>query len=70
MSISTPFSSPVAAVQVTIGGQPAEVLYAGEAPFEPVGVLQVNARIPAGVSGPAQVSIQVGDVTAAPIRIN
>ncbi len=39
-----PLSQPVLAVSVTIGGRPAEVLFAGSAPGM-VGVLQVNARI-------------------------
>jgi uncharacterized protein (TIGR03437 family) len=61
--ISTPYSTPVQPVTVTIGGQPAEVLYAGEAPLQPTGVLQINARIPAGVnSGTAAVSVSLGGV--------
>ncbi|HXB71903.1 MAG TPA: hypothetical protein VNY05_26935 [Candidatus Acidoferrales bacterium] len=41
----------------------AEVLYAGEAPSLPTGVLQINARIPTGVnSGTAAVSVSVGGV--------
>jgi uncharacterized protein (TIGR03437 family) len=45
---------PVLPVQVFIGGLPADVLYAGGAPTLVAGVIQVNARIPAGVTvGPA-----------------
>jgi uncharacterized protein (TIGR03437 family) len=34
-------------VQVTVGGVPAEIIYAGEAPDSVAGVLQVNFRVPA-----------------------
>jgi len=50
-----PFSKPVATpVTVTIGGQTAQIEYAGEAPTLVSGVLQVNAVIPAGVGSGAQ----------------
>ncbi len=63
--ISTPFSAPVAPVAVTIGGQPAEVIYAGAAPFQPAGVLQINVRVPATAArGSAAVSVSVGGMTA------
>jgi uncharacterized protein (TIGR03437 family) len=63
--ISTPFSEPLASVTVTIGGQPAEVFYAGAAPFLPTGVLQINARIAAGVpAGPALVTVTAGGVVS------
>jgi len=62
-SISTPYSTPDLPVTVTIGGVPAEVLYAGEAPLLPAGVLQINARIPAGISaGAASVSVSIGGI--------
>jgi uncharacterized protein (TIGR03437 family) len=41
---------PRQAVSVTIGGQPADVVYAGSAPGFVSGALQVNARIPNGVA--------------------
>jgi trimeric autotransporter adhesin len=41
-----PFPKPVAPVSVTIGGQPAQIDYAGEAPGLVSGVLQVNAAVP------------------------
>ena len=69
LSISTPFSAPVADVAVSIGGQPAQVLYAGSAPFQAVGVLQVNARVPASVTSAAQVQITVGGVAAVPVAV-
>jgi uncharacterized protein (TIGR03437 family) len=48
-------------VSVMIGGQPAQVLFDGEAPYMVAGVMQVNAVIPASVrSGAASVTVQVG----------
>jgi uncharacterized protein (TIGR03437 family) len=38
---------------VTIGGQPANVLYAGSAPGLVNGAVQINAMLPAGVTGDA-----------------
>ena len=63
LSISTPYSTTVAPVTATIGGQPAEVTYAGAAPLAPVGVFQINVKIPAAVSpGAAPVIVSVGDI--------
>jgi hypothetical protein len=42
---------PILPVSVTVGGQPATVLYAGAAPFEVEGVLQINIQLPPGVTG-------------------
>ena len=48
-------------VTATVGGQPAPVLYAGPAPGEVNGVLQVNLTIPAATaSGAKPVAITVG----------
>jgi uncharacterized protein (TIGR03437 family) len=45
---------PVQQVSVTVGGVPATVEYAGGSPGSVAGLLQVNVRIPAGVTtGPA-----------------
>ena len=62
----TTLRRPALPVSVTIGGQPAEVLYAGSAPGLVSGVLQVNARIPAGVTtGPAiPVVVTVGGASS------
>jgi uncharacterized protein (TIGR03437 family) len=61
--ISTPFSMPAASVAVTIGGQRAEVAYAGAAPLLPIGVLQINARIPEGLpAGDALITVSMGGV--------
>jgi len=57
-----PYPKPVLPVLVFIDNQPADVLYAGAAPGSVQGVLQINARIPVGVSGGGvTVTIQVGD---------
>ena len=50
--------APRAAVEVQINGQPASVLFAGEAPGLVAGVLQVNVQIPTTIS-PGNVPIQV-----------
>ncbi|MBV8817120.1 MAG: hypothetical protein JO022_02115, partial [Acidobacteriaceae bacterium] len=59
--ITPPFPKPAGAVSVTIGGQPATIQFAGEAPSLVSGVLQVNAVIPAGLSGPQPVVLTVGN---------
>jgi len=60
-----PYPKPLLPVQVFIDNQPAEVLYAGAAPGLVQGVLQINARIPAGASeGGVTVTIQVGDAVS------
>jgi len=53
-------------VAVTIGGQPAQVLYAGDAPGSVAGLLQINAQIPAGIAPGSSVPItlQVGGQTS------
>jgi uncharacterized protein (TIGR03437 family) len=60
-SSTPPFPVPIEAVSVTIGGQTAQVLYAGEAPSLVMGVLQVNAVIPSSLaSGPQPIVLTVG----------
>jgi uncharacterized protein (TIGR03437 family) len=57
-----PFPRPVGNVSVTIGGAPATITYAGEAPGLVSGVLQVNAIVPPGAgSGPQAVVLSVGN---------
>ena len=59
-----PYPQPVAPVRVSIGGQDAEILFAGAAP-ETVGVLQINVRLPAGIAGNTSgVLLMVGDATS------
>jgi uncharacterized protein (TIGR03437 family) len=48
------------AVQVTVGGLPAVTNYAGRAPDEVFGVVQINAQIPPGVAAGSNVPVQVG----------
>ncbi|HEY1339358.1 MAG TPA: IPT/TIG domain-containing protein, partial [Bryobacteraceae bacterium] len=57
-------------VTMTIGGFPAEILYAGSAPGL-VGTMQVNARIPGGFlpPGAAAVLLNVGTAYARPVTI-
>lgn len=50
-------------VMVTIGGLPADILYAGGAPGIVAGGLQINARVPAGITPgtPAAVIVTISD---------
>lgn len=51
---------------LTIGGQPAQILYAGVAPYQVWGMFQVNARVPQGIgSGPQPVVLTVGQANNA-----
>ena len=62
---TTVFPAPQLPVTVTIGGQTAQILYAGAAPYEVAGVLQINVMVPSNIpSGAAQVSLQVGTQTS------
>jgi uncharacterized protein (TIGR03437 family) len=56
--------TPVASVSVTIGGQAANVTYAGGAPGVIAGVMQVNAVVPNVVSGNAAVVVTIGGVAS------
>ena len=60
---ASPFSMPVGAVQVTIGGQPATVQFAGLAPGF-VGLLQLNVQIPDIAAGDAVFSVSIGGAAA------
>ena len=60
LAISTPYSTPRNTPTLTIGAQPAQILYSGDAPTLPTGVFQINAIIPPSINpGPASVSGQV-----------
>ncbi len=51
-------------VSATIGGVNAQVLYAGIAPGEPDGVIQINVQVPTGLTpGPAGVLVTIGNAT-------
>ncbi|HMC59091.1 MAG TPA: hypothetical protein VKJ01_07865, partial [Candidatus Solibacter sp.] len=60
-----PYPRPVLPVSLAIAGINADLLYAGAVPGG-VGVLQVNARVPAGfvAPGPAAVELTLGSFTA------
>jgi len=61
ITASAPFPMPQLPVKVTIGGQTAAYSYAGAAPNQVAGVMQINAVIPSGLSGSAvPVSVQIG----------
>ncbi len=62
----TVLPAPVARVTVTIGGQSALVTYAGAAPTQIAGLMQINAQIPAGipVGNAVPVTVQVGTTAA------
>jgi uncharacterized protein (TIGR03437 family) len=54
-------------VTVTIGGVPAVVTYAGAAPYEVGGVLQVNVQVPASTAaGNAPVQLTIGSAASQP----
>jgi uncharacterized protein (TIGR03437 family) len=57
----TPLPQPVRSVGLQVGGRAAEVLYAGAAPGF-VGLLQINARVPAGLTANDRtiVSVTIG----------
>jgi|SRR5581483_9718536 len=58
---AAPYTTPVLPVTVMIGGQTATYSYAGGAPDEVAGVMQIDATIPLGVTGNAvPVSVKVG----------
>jgi uncharacterized protein (TIGR03437 family) len=63
---NTTFPKPVLPVSVQIGGQDAQVLYAGAAPTLVAGVLQVNAVVPTGIQPGSSVPVvvKVGDVAS------
>ena len=64
---STAYKVPVQRVRVRIGGLESEVLYAGSAPFLVSGAMQVNAKVPAGVTPGLSVPIEliVGETSSA-----
>jgi uncharacterized protein (TIGR03437 family) len=54
-------------VSATMGGLDAQVLYAGVAPGEPEGVIQINVQVPTGVTpGSVEVVVKVGDASSQP----
>ena len=63
-----PFTRSALPVTATVGGLPATVQYAGGAPQQVMGVMQVNVQIPPGVApgGYVPVILQVGDRSSSP----
>jgi uncharacterized protein (TIGR03437 family) len=57
----TTAAAPLAAsdIEVSVGGQPATVLYAGNAGGEVAGVTQINLQLPSGVTGTVPVVVTV-----------
>ncbi|HEY3838467.1 MAG TPA: Ig-like domain-containing protein [Bryobacteraceae bacterium] len=61
-----PFTVAAQPVTVLIGGQAAQVQYAGGAPGEVAGIMQINAAIPSGIpSGTTAVVVSVGGAPSA-----
>ena len=59
------YPKPLAPVSAQIGGQAAQILYAGAAPGFVAGVLQVDLQIPAGVTGTVALQLTVGNASTA-----
>jgi uncharacterized protein (TIGR03437 family) len=61
---------PVLPVSATVNGQYADILYAGGAPGLVAGVLQVNLRLPTGISGVAQIVLTIGAQSSRPVTVS
>jgi uncharacterized protein (TIGR03437 family) len=63
VALTQPYPQPVLPVTVTVGGLPAQVLYAGAAPTGVAGLMQINIQIPQSVApgGYVPVVLQVGN---------
>jgi uncharacterized protein (TIGR03437 family) len=64
--------TPVLPVSLSMGGQPAQVVYAGSTPDNIAGVMQIEAIVPAGAgTGPVPVVLTVGPAASQPgVTIN
>ncbi len=60
---STVFPKPQLPVSVQIGGQDAQLVYAGAGPDFVAGVLQVNVQIPPGLTGTLPLQLKIGTAT-------
>jgi len=59
-ALSEPYPEPTSAITVWVGGRPAEVLFAAQAPGA-VGILQISARIPTIVdAGAVPIALSIG----------
>ena len=63
---AAPLPQPLANVAVTLGGVPAQLRYAGGAPGQIAGLMQVNVVVPAGLSGAVSVVLTAGGVASQP----
>ncbi|MEP6535511.1 MAG: TIGR03790 family protein [Bryobacteraceae bacterium] len=64
---SSVYPKPVLPVSVQLGGANAEILYAGAAPGQVAGLMQVNVRIPESMpSGRASIILTVGNAASRP----
>jgi uncharacterized protein (TIGR03437 family) len=54
---------------VTVNGKPADIVYAGHAPQLPDSVVQINLRLPDGITGLASVQITAGANTSPAVTI-
>jgi len=62
-----PFPKPMLPVSVAVNKQNVEVLYAGAAPGEVAGLMQINIRLPLGlVAGNIPVTLSVGGTASQP----
>ncbi|HVW85071.1 MAG TPA: hypothetical protein VHB50_10345 [Bryobacteraceae bacterium] len=68
---SSPYAMPLQPVNVTVGGLPAVVNYAGAAPTLVAGLMQLNVQIPSGVvpSTAVPVVVQIGGVSSQSVSI-
>ena len=66
---ASPFSMPVAVVQIKIGGRLADIQFAGMAPGF-VGLMQMNVLIPDVPPGEQSFDVSIGDVAAATTTIS
>jgi uncharacterized protein (TIGR03437 family) len=57
-------ASLAAPASVTVGGEPAAVLYAGSAPGQANGVVQVNVQLPPNMTGTQPVILTVGGISS------
>ena len=49
-----------ASTTATVGGQPAQIVYAGDAPGEVAGMVQFNIQVPGGVAGTVPIVVTAG----------
>ncbi|MDX1979734.1 MAG: hypothetical protein SFV51_05665 [Bryobacteraceae bacterium] len=63
-----PLSQTATQPELTINGQAAAISFAGLAPGF-VGLYQINATVPAGISGVSEVVLSIGGTGSAPVRL-